>query len=560
MALNPHLAARPVSSTRDPTVEPRAADQTPLPVFRWTILAVVLVAEFIGLSIAYDAHSRAGDPGWPGAVIAASPKVLRVGMVAGLVTAVFAGWYLRREIAAAVRTQSARAGWLFVLAHLAAFALFAFATARVLAPSTLDSPVGVGDLLFWLATGVMTGLFWAAAILPPRAWPRLAWQGRWAIFLGLLIASAGLLIAQPFQKGWHTLARPTLWLAHRFLRFFANDTVCDLETHQLGTETFWVDVTPPCSGYEGMGLMCAYLASYLWLCRRDLRFPHALLLVPIGLIAVWVANALRIALLILVGVHISPTLAVGGFHSQAGWIGFSAVALGIVWLSHRSRLFLRDRGERARTNDNPTAAYLAPLLAAVAVQMLTVAFVPAHEAWYPVRAGAAAVMLVWYWRYYEGLRAGTRAGALFGIAVGMGIFVMWLGLAQLMPTDTTDPRAVAAGWPTWAAGLWRAAWVIGFVLVTPLAEELAFRGYLLRRLIAADFERVPLGRFTWLSFLVSSALFGLLHGQWLAGTLAGMAYAAVVYRTGRLRDAVVAHAVTNGLLAMVGFTTGHWAG
>ena len=82
----------------------------------------------------------------------------------------------------------------------------------------------------------------------------------------------------------------------------------------------------------------------------------------------------------------------------------------------------------------------------------------------------------------------------------------------------------------------------------------------MRRLISADFQQVPPGRFTWLSFVVSSAVFGVLHGHWIAGTLAGMAYAAVVYRTGRFRDAVLAHAVTNGLLAAVGFETGYWAG
>src|SRR5262249_9151685 len=121
---------------------------------------------------------------------------------------------------------------------------------------------------------------------------------------------------------------------------------------------------------------------------------------------------------------------------------------------------------------------------------------------------------------------------------------------------TNDRRGLAIR----ATGLWIAAWLVGFVIVTPLAEEIAFRGYLMRRLIATDFQSVPLGKFTWFSFLVSSAIFGLLHGQWLAGTFAGMAYAGVVYRTGRLRDAVVAHAVTNGLLAAVGFATGHWSG
>ena len=67
--------------------------------------------------------------------------------------------------------------------------------------------------------------------------------------------------------------------------------------------------------------------------------------------------------------------------------------------------------------------------------------------------------------------------------------------------------------------------IVGSVVAVPLAEELAFRGYLTRRLIAADFQDVPLGRLTWLSFLVSSALFGALHGRWLAGILAGMIYA-----------------------------------
>jgi exosortase E/protease (VPEID-CTERM system) len=561
MNVTPSPAGPPVASSRDPSVESRSATSAPLPIARWVILAVLLVIEFVGLSMAYDAYARAGDPEWTAAVIAKSPKVLRVSMVAGLVTAAVAGWYLRREIAAAVRTQSNASAWLFVVGHVAAFALFAFANARVLAPSTLETPVSLADLLFWLASGVIAGLFWFGAVLPPQAWPRLVWQGRWAILVGVFVACGGLLIAQLFEEGWDALARPTLWLAHQFLRFFTADTVHDPETHALGTEAFWVYVTAPCSGYEGMGLICAYLAGYLWLFRRELRFPHAFVLIPIGLVAVWVINALRIAVLIIIGIYGSPKLAIGGFHSQAGWIGFSVVALGIVWLSHRSRLFLREPVERVSAGGDPTAAYLAPFLAAVAVQMLTVAFVSTPEVWYPLRAGAAALMLAWFWKRYEGLGGGAWSGLLFGVAVGVGVFAIWLGLAQVMPArDALDPRAVVAGWPTAVAALWLAVWVVGFVVVTPLAEELAFRGYLMRRLISADFQRVPPGRFTWLSFLISSAVFGVLHGQWVAGTLAGMAYAAVVYRTGRLRDAVVAHAVTNGLLAAVGFETGHWAG
>ena len=95
-------------------------------------------------------------------------------------------------------------------------------------------------------------------------------------------------------------------------------------------------------------------------------------------------------------------------------------------------------------------------------------------------------------------------------------------------------------------------------MVVPIAEEWAFRGYLTRRLIAADFESVPPGRFTWVSFLLSSAAFGLLHGRWLAGMLAGLIYAGLTYRRGRVGDAALAHAVTNGLIAATVLATGDW--
>jgi CAAX prenyl protease-like protein len=110
----------------------------------------------------------------------------------------------------------------------------------------------------------------------------------------------------------------------------------------------------------------------------------------------------------------------------------------------------------------------------------------------------------------------------------------------------------------WLA-VWLAFRVLGTVVTVPLAEELAFRGYALRRLIAADFERVSFQRFTALSFFGSSLLFGALHSRLLAGSLAGAAYALVLYRRGEMTDAVVAHATTNALLATWVLATGAWS-
>ena len=98
------------------------------------------------------------------------------------------------------------------------------------------------------------------------------------------------------------------------------------------------------------------------------------------------------------------------------------------------------------------------------------------------------------------------------------------------------------------------------VVTVPIAEELAFRGFLIRRLISVNFDSLGLRSFTWLSLLGSSLAFGFMHGgRWIAGTVAGLLYAAVLLRRGRIGDAVAAHATTNALLAAWVLLTGNWA-
>jgi CAAX prenyl protease-like protein len=112
--------------------------------------------------------------------------------------------------------------------------------------------------------------------------------------------------------------------------------------------------------------------------------------------------------------------------------------------------------------------------------------------------------------------------------------------------------------PAWQAGAWLVFRVIGSVVTVPIAEELAFRGYLIRKLVASDFEDVPPGQFTWLSFLVSSLLFGVLHNSWVAGTLAGAGFALALYQRGRIVDAIVAHMTSNALIAVAVLGFGQW--
>jgi exosortase/archaeosortase family protein len=87
-----------------------------------------------------------------------------------------------------------------------------------------------------------------------------------------------------------------------------------------GTQRFAVEISSQCSGYEGIGLIWVFLTAYLFVRRKALRFPRALLLLAIDTVAVCIGNIVRIAGLIAIGRYRSPAIALGGFHSYAGSI------------------------------------------------------------------------------------------------------------------------------------------------------------------------------------------------------------------------------------------------
>ena len=140
-------------------------------------------------------------------------------------------------------------------------------------------------------------------------------------------------------------------------------------------------------------------------------------------------------------------------------------------------------------------------------------------------------------------------------------FLAWIAIDFLQGGIHGD-RAFENGLARLSAGagaVWLTFRVLGAVVTVPLAEELAFRGYLLRKLISSDFRSVAFDRFTWLSFLGSSVLFGALHGRWVAGIVAGMLFALAARHRGRFSDAVYAHAIANALIAVLVLTTKSWS-
>ena len=64
---------------------------------------------------------------------------------------------------------------------------------------------------------------------------------------------------------------------------------------------------------------------------------------------------------------------------------------------------------------------------------------------------------------------------------------------------------------------------------------------------------------TWFAVAASSILFGALHHEWIAGTIAGSLFAYGFYRRGSIGDAIYAHASANAILAAYVLMTGRWS-
>ena len=62
-----------------------------------------------------------------------------------------------------------------------------------------------------------------------------------------------------------------------------------------------------------------------------------------------------------------------------------------------------------------------------------------------------------------------------------------------------------------------------------------------------------------LAIVVSSALFAAMHDRWLVALLAGVVFALLHLRRGRLADAIAAHVAANLVVALWALASGDWS-
>ena len=173
-----------------------------------------------------------------------------------------------------------------------------------------------------------------------------------------------------------------------------------------------------------------------------------------------------------------------------------------------------------------------------------------------------AGLLLWFRREYGELVTQTWPIAgemLLAVVTGVAVFAVWTSLDfpwMRLGEATAGFRPVDAQgqviWPL-AASRW-----LGATLLVPVMEELFWRSFFMRWIERAQFETVLPQHIGLKAMVLSTFVFMLGHTLWLAAIFAGLAYAWLYKRTGKLWVPIIAHAVTNGVLGVWVVLTGNW--
>jgi hypothetical protein len=405
----------------------------------------------------------------------------------------------------------------------------------------------------WAAGAVLAiagGLFWLA---PVAAWGRMLWTRRLSTVPILLLAALvpDLVFRIIPIWDWQALTSLTFSAVEGTLRLFSSSVDSEVAEYVIGIEDFYVSIAPQCSGVEGFALVTVFVAIYAFIFRTEVRLGRFLLvMLPLALLMSWILNILRIALLILIGARISPEIAVNGFHSYAGWLMFTCLAFGLMALAQKVT-WLHREGTRPAVAQPLRSDVIAAQLLPFALFMVTSTLIAAlflHPGLgMPVNTIVLGAAVLFFLPAFRSLDWQPDTVALVsGAVVGLG----WV-LTAPAADDVLAESLMAL--PVWVVGLWAVTRIIGTVVLVPIVEEMFFRGYLLARLDGQQLWRRA-G-----AVVLSSAAFALLHGRWVEAGLAGLVFAAVMLRRGRVSDAIWSHAVANGVVAAVAAWRGDWS-
>ena len=214
-------------------------------------------------------------------------------------------------------------------------------------------------------------------------------------------------------------------------------------------------------------------------------------------------------------------------------------------------------GVTANPNQRAYIPYIVPFVLFAVCIYTAPLFFASQFLVYPVKTILVAASLIYFWNAYKQEIRFTFSW--LAVISGVVVFFVWVlpeGLYPQIGHSEFNPYEQASGYGVYFLIAFR---LVGASLIVPIMEELFWRSFALRFAIRSDFKSVPLGHFSWFSFILISLLFGFEHHRWLVGIFAGMVYAGVLYRRRNLFDPILSHAITNFLLGLYVVLTHQWS-
>lgn len=182
-----------------------------------------------------------------------------------------------------------------------------------------------------------------------------------------------------------------------------------------------------------------------------------------------------------------------------------------------------------------------------------------------VRLILPALALAFYWRRLPAFRVERPAGS---VLVGLAVFAVWVGPDLLIPGWRThwifqNPvfGHLTVSMPAESRGnsLDLFLRVMRATTVVAIAEEIFWRGWLMRWLVDERFTSVPIGFYRASAFWWTAIFFAVEHGAyWEVGLAAGLIYNWWAIRSKSLGDLILAHGLTNAALGLFVILTRRW--
>jgi len=267
----------------------------------------LLATQMLALSLNLDAYAliQSGAQGWV-QIFGHMGDVARWLLVFVACFVVLSHKTLVADINALTGSLSVRRAVTVGLVQCAVYGGFYYLSVLIFSAENIQVRTGIWYWA-WLIVGLTCSLLWL--LMWGTAPQILAATKARAAHLLLSASTATLISALALfsQSLWGPMANFTFYLSSKLLTLVSIQKVVSLEDERiLGAGEFLVNIAPACAGYEGIGLVTAFTALFLFSQKSHMRFPQSFVLFPIGVLAVWLLNVVRIVVLILLGAHYSP--------------------------------------------------------------------------------------------------------------------------------------------------------------------------------------------------------------------------------------------------------------